>query len=260
MSAAEVRQDEVANAILASLPAPEFDALAPWLERVSVATGKTLFEVESAPRRVYFVESGLLSLIATLEDGTSIEVAALGREGLAGLVMLLGADAAVHTAHAQIGGHALCMRLERAREAFRRLPAFQSRVLAYTRMLMAHVTQTAACNTLHTVEQRLARWLLMCSRRTESDTIPLTQEYLSHMLGVRRSGVTVAVGELERAGFITHSRGTVVVTYTEGLRGVSCECIRLLTDEFEDFVREGLAAEKSFESVPQRTDPAPRGL
>lgn len=244
MAAAEVRQDEVANVILASLPAPEFDALAPSLERVSFATGATLFEVEAAPGRVYFIESGLLSLISTLEDGNSIEVAALGREGLAGLVMLIGADAAVHTALAQVGGHALCVRLERAREAFRRLPAFQSRVLAYTRMLMAHVTQTAACNTLHAVEQRLARWLLMCRRRTGSDTIPLTQEFLSHMLGVRRSGVTVAVGILERAGLVTHSRGTVVVADPEGLRGVSCECIRVLTDEFEEFVGEDSAAEK----------------
>ena len=244
MYAAELRQDEVANVILASLPASEFDALAPSLERVSFATGETLFEVASAPCRVYFIESGLLSLMSTLEDGTSIEVAALSREGLAGLVMLIGADSAVHTALAQIGGHALGLRVERAREAFRRLPEFQSRVLAYTRMLMAHVTQTAACNTLHTVEQRLARWLLLCRRRTESDTIPLTQEFLSHMLGVRRSGVTVAVGILEQAGLISHSRGTVVVTDPDGLRGVSCECIRILTDEFEGFVGEGLAAEQ----------------
>lgn len=244
MSADEVRQEEVANVILASLPASEFEELAPSLERASFATGETLFEVESPPRRVYFIESGLLSLISTLEDGTSIEVAALGREGLAGLVMLLGSDAAVHTALAQIGGHAFGLRTERAREAFRRLPAFQSRVLAYTRMLMAHVTQTAACNTLHTVEQRLARWLLMCGRRIESDTIPLTQEFLSHMLGVRRSGVTVAVGILERAGLITHSRGTVGIADPDGLRGVSCECIRVLTDEFEEFVDDKLVAEK----------------
>src|ERR1044071_6141070 len=105
-------------------------------------------------------------------------------------------------------------------------------------MLMAHVTQTAACNTLHTVEERLARWLLMCRRRTGSDTLPLTQEFLSHMLGVRRSGVTVAVGILEQAGFVRHSRGVVVVTNPEGLRGVSCECIKVMTEEFERFVGE----------------------
>jgi CRP-like cAMP-binding protein len=244
MAVAQARQEEVANVVLASLPAAEFAEFAPWLERVSFATGRTLFEVEDAPGRVYFVESGLLSLISTLEDGTSIEVAALGREGLAGLVMLLGADAAVHTALAQIGGEALCMRTERAREAFRRLPAFQARVLGYTRMLMAHITQTAACNTLHTVEERLARWLLMCRRRLGSDTIPLTQEFLSHMLGVRRSGVTVAVGVLERAGFLTHSRGSIVVKDAEGLHGVSCECIKVLTEEYEGFVNAGLLAEK----------------
>ena len=240
MSSAEARQEEVANIILASLPAAEFDELAPSLERADFATGETLFGVEDAPGRVYFIESGLLSLISTLEDGTSIEVAALGREGLGGLLMLLGADAAVLTALAQIGGEALCIRTGSAREAFGRLPAFRSRVLAYTRMLMAHVMQTAACNTLHTVEQRLARWLLMCRRRLESDTLPLTQEFLSHMLGVRRSGVTVAVGIFEQAGLIKHSRGTIVVENAEGLRGASCECIKVLTEEYESFVNEGI--------------------
>src|SRR4051812_32382208 len=106
MSAAEARQEEVANVILASLPAAEFAEIAPSLERVRFATGERLFEVEDAPVRVYFIESGLLSLIATLEDGTSIEVTALGREGLGGLIMLLGAEAAVHTALAQMGGEA----------------------------------------------------------------------------------------------------------------------------------------------------------
>ena len=244
MPAAEARQEEVSNVILASLPAWEFAEIAPALERVRFATGETLYKVEDPSARVYFVESGLLSLIFILEDGTSIEVAALGREGLAGLVMLLGADAAVHTALAQIGGEALSLRTESARAAFRRLPAFQARVLGYTRMLMAHVTQTAACNTLHTVEQRLSRWLLMCRRRLGSDTIPLTQEFLSHMLGVRRSGVTVAVGELEQAGLVTHRRGSVVVRDPEGLRGVSCECIKVLTEEYEDFVNAGAVAEK----------------
>jgi len=240
----DVRQEDVSNVILASLPAAEFAELSPSLERVRFSTGERFFDAEDSPRRVYFIESGLLTLISTLEDGTSIEVAALSREGLCGLIMLLGAEAAVHTALAQIGGEALSLKIERAREAFRRLPAFQARVLAYTRMLMAHVTQTAACNTLHTVEQRLARWLLMCSRRLESDTLPLTQEFLSHMLGVRRSGVTVAIGILEREGLIGHSRGSVVVEDEEALRGVSCECINVLTDEYEEFVNESLAVEK----------------
>lgn len=236
MAAPNVTQEEVENFILSRLPAQEFAGLAPQLERVRFAAGETLYEVEDAASRVFFIESGLLSLISILEDGTYIEVAALGREGVAGMLMLLGAEAAVHTALAQIGGEALCMRAEAAREAFGRLPAFQSRVLDYARTLMTHVTQIAACNTLHTVEERLARWLLMCRIRAGSDTLPLTQEVLSHMLGVRRSGVTVAVGVLQQAGFVTHSRGQIVVTDAEGLRGVSCECIRVLEEEYESFV------------------------
>jgi CRP-like cAMP-binding protein len=238
---ADAPRASAANVILASLPAQEFAELSPSLERVQFRAGETLYEVEDRRGRVYFVESGLLSLISTLEDGASIEVAALGREGLGGVVMLLGAGAAVHTALAQMGGSALCVRAERAREAFRRLPAFRSKVLAYTRMLMAHVTQTAACNTLHTVEERLARWLLMCRLRAGSDTLPLTQEFLSNMLGVRRSGVTVAVGILEQAGFLAHSRGVVVVKDAEGLRGVSCECARAMAEEYERFVDEKIA-------------------
>ena len=236
MSLPNVRQEEVSNVILSALPAREFAELAPHLERVSFAAGKTLYEVEDAAGRVYFIESGLLSLISTLEDGTYIEVAALGREGVGGMLMLLGAEAAVHTALAQMAGEALCARAERAREAFRRLPAFQSKALAYARMLFTNVTQVAACNTLHTVEERLARWLLMCRRRAGSGALPLTQEVLSHMLGVRRSGVTVAVGILQQAGFVTHSRGQIVVTDPEGLRGVSCECINALEEAYDEFV------------------------
>ena len=240
-TAADASRETVTNAILASLPAREFDVLAPSLERVQFRAGETLFEGEDGTGRVYFVDDGLLSLISTLEDGTSIEVAALGREGLGGLMTFLGASAPAHTAHAQIGGSALCIRVERAREEFRRLPAFQLKVLSYTRMLMAHVTQTAACNTLHTVEERLARWLLMCRLRAGSDTLPLTQEFLSNMLGVRRSGVTVAIGLLEQAGFLAHSRGVVVVKDAEGLRGISCECVRVMAEEYGRFVNEKIA-------------------
>jgi CRP-like cAMP-binding protein len=111
-------------------------------------------------------------------------------------------------------------------------------MLRYTRMLMSQITQTAACNTLHTVEERLARWLLMCRRRLESDRLPLTQEFLSNMLGVRRSGVTVAVGILQQAGFIRHSRGAISVTDPEGLRDASCECVKAMIEEYDNYLRE----------------------
>jgi CRP-like cAMP-binding protein len=115
---------------------------------------------------------------------------------------------------------------------------FQQKILSYTRMLMSQISMTAACNTLHTVEERLARWLLMCSRRLQSDDLPLTQEFLSNMLGVRRSGVTVAVGLLERAGLISHSRGVIHIVDAERLKEASCECVRAMADEFDKFVNE----------------------
>jgi CRP-like cAMP-binding protein len=236
MTAAVVRQEEVNNKILASLPAEEFAEFAPLLQPVGLETGDRIYDLEETLTHVHFIDGGLLSLLSTLEDGTSIEVGSLGREGLGGLTVLLGAERATHTGLVQVGGLAYRMKAAYAREAFRRLPAFQEKVLRYTRMLVAQISLTAACNTLHTVEERLARWLLMCRRRLESDSLPLTQEFLSHMLGVRRSGVTVAVGILEQAGLIGHRRGTVVVTNPEGLREVSCECIKAMTEEYETFL------------------------
>jgi CRP-like cAMP-binding protein len=238
MSSAIIQQGDVRNVILASLPAGEFEAIARHLEPERLKHGERLYEPQEAIRYVHFVNSGLLSLLSTLEDGTSIEVAALGREGMGGLSVLLGSDVTTHTGIIQAPGYAFRMRTEQARDAFQSLPAFQHKVLRYTRMLMSLIAFTAACNTMHTVEERLARWLLMCKRRLESDELPVTQEFLSHMLGVRRSGVTVAVGILERAGLIRHSRGTVFITDEEKLNDASCECIHAMTNDFDGYVNE----------------------
>lgn len=236
MNSANARQQDVTNVILASLPADEFGEIARNLDFVRLDTGARIYDTEEVVRQVYFINDGLLSLLSTLEDGTSIEVGALGREGLGGLSVLLGSDLAAHTGLVQAPGTAMRMTTEHVREAFRRLPSFQTKMLSYTRMLMSQISQTAACNTLHTVEERLARWLLMCRRRLQSDDLPLTQEFLSHMLGVRRSGVTVAVGILERAGLIEHRRGAIHVADAERLKEASCECIRAMADEFDAFV------------------------
>lgn len=226
------------NIILASLPADEFEEIARNAESVRLEAGERLYEPEEVVRHVHFINDGLLSLLSTLEDGTSIEVGALGREGVGGLSVLLGSDVAAHTGMVQVAGTAFRVRTEQARTAFRSLPMFQQKILSYTRMLMSQISMTAACNTLHTVEERLARWLLMCGRRLQSDDLPLTQEFLSHMLGVRRSGVTVAVGMLERAGLISHSRGAIHIVDAERLKEAACECVRAMADEFDKFVNE----------------------
>lgn len=230
-----IEQAAVSNHILASLPAEEFRRLAPRLAPVTLGAGEVLFGAEEAVGHVFFVERALVSLLSTLEDGTAIEVGAVGREGVGGLSAILG-GASAHQAVAQVGGPALRMRAQEARAAFHDLPHFRGCVLRYTRLVLTQISQTAVCNSLHTVEQRLARWLVMCARRLEADTLPLTHEYLSHMLGVRRSGVTVACGALERAGLIRHSRGRITVLDAGGLKGAACECVRALAEEFEDFL------------------------
>jgi CRP-like cAMP-binding protein len=238
MSPLAVRQEEVGNLLLASLPPEEFRQLAPQLARVGLEAGQRLYEPEEAVPFIHFPEGGLLSLLSTLEDGSSVEVGGLGREGLGGLLVLLGADEAAHTAAVRVGADALRLRTTRARECFERLPAFRSRVLRYSRLLMSQVSQTTLCNTLHTIEQRLARWLLLARVRLGSDSVPVTHESLSHMLGVRRSGVTVAVGALEQAGLVTHGRGFVRVESPPELGPVSCDCYGLLSGEYGKFIND----------------------
>jgi CRP-like cAMP-binding protein len=236
MAVENVQQSATRNRILGALPEADFKLIAPSLARVSLEDGETLFHAEDVISHVYFVEGGLISLLSALEDGASIEVGMTGREGVAGVSVLLGADTSVHTALVQTGGEALRMRAGDAREAFRRSEALRNRVLNYTRLLLAYASQTAACNTIHTVEERLARWLLVARQRLESDRLPLTQEFLSHMLGVRRSGVTVAIGILQRAGLIEHRRGHVEVVDAEGLRAAACECAAVMTHELNQFL------------------------
>jgi CRP-like cAMP-binding protein len=237
MAAMVLRKEEVNNKILASLPSEEFAELESLLQPVGLESGDRLYDLDEVLSHIHFVDGGLLSLLSTLEDGTSIEVGSLGREGMGGLTALLGSDRATHTGLVQVGGMAYRMKVAHARDVFNRLPEFQEKTLRYARMLVSQISMIAACNTLHTVEERLARWLLMCRQRLESDRLPLTQEFLSHMLGVRRSGVTVAVGILEQAGLISHRRGTIVVTNPDGLREASCECIKAMTAEYDGFLK-----------------------
>lgn len=238
MLAPATPREETGNLLLASLPPEEFAQLAPHLSRVRLESGDRLYGPEEAAGFIHFPEGGLLSLLTTPADGTSIEVAALGREGPGGLLVLLGSSLTAHTATVQVGSTALRLRTERARECFHRLPFFRARLLRYARLLLAHVSQTAACNTLHTVGERLARWLLLGRLRLGSDRLPLTQEFLSQMLGVRRSGVTLAVGALEQAGLLRHGRGSLTVTDPEGLGETSCGCAAVMADEYAAFVAE----------------------
>jgi CRP-like cAMP-binding protein len=236
MNPLAVRQEEVGNLLLASLPTEEFRRLAPQLARAGLEAGERLYELEEVVPFIHFPTGGLFSLLSTLEDGASIEVGALGREGLGGLLVLLGSNLAAHTAAVRVGAPALRIRTTQARECFEQLPGFRARVLLYSRLLMSQVSQTTLCNTTHTVEQRLARWLMLGRMRLGADTLPVTHDTLSHMLGVRRSGVTVTVGALEQAGLVSHGRGFVRVEDAPGLAHAACACHRLLAEEYDNFI------------------------
>jgi CRP-like cAMP-binding protein len=231
-----IPQSTVKNRILASLPDEEFRAISPLLRPVSLTSGVTLHEAGSEGPYLYFVEDGLISLLSVLEDGTSIEVTAVGREGVCDVAVLFGSNTTSHQALVQINGQALRMRTAAAREAFASRDKFRQCLLRFARMLLALTSQTAACNAVHTIEERLARWLLMTQERVNSGVLPLTHEFLSQMLGVRRSGVTVAAGTLQKAGLIRYNRKDIVILDRERLRAASCGCYKNMRQEFARYL------------------------
>lgn len=219
---------ELRNAVLAGLPESEFQALRPRLEWVKLKPGQVL-EVAGAPAKfVYFVETGLISLLAPLEHGGRLEVGHVGREGAAGVHAALGADIATSEMMAQSDGF-----MFRAEVPAVRLLLEQNRVLRqafvrFSNALHVQVSQTAACNGAHEVVQRLARWLLMAHDRVEGDTLDMTHEMLSLMLGVTRPGVTIAAGTLQKAGLIQYARGHVTIIDRPGLEQAACECYKIV--------------------------------
>jgi CRP-like cAMP-binding protein len=210
------------NRLLAALSPDILAAL--QLETVEMVFQKTLHAVGEPIASVYFPESGFVSMLAYMEDGDAAEVGLVGREGMVGLPVLLGADQDDLEAMVQMPGTALRMDAGAFREALDRTPALRTLLLRYALVHHGQVARTAACNGRHHTEQRLARWLLMTHDRAEGDGFPMTHEFLGLMLGLRRAGITIAAGLLQKAGFIRYERGHMEVTDRPGLESVACEC------------------------------------
>ncbi len=194
------------------------------LEPVQLVVKDVLIEQDAAVTGIYFVESGTVSMIAGLEDGSRIEVGLVGPEGIVGLPLLLGGGTAAVEAMVQSEGTALRLSAPSLRAALAEAPALLHLLLRYADAFMAQVAQSAACNGRHHLEQRLARWLLMTHDRVERDQFVMTQEFMSTMLGVRRPGVTLAMGTLQRAGLVRHGGGKLTVLDRPGLEAASCGC------------------------------------
>jgi CRP-like cAMP-binding protein len=226
----------LSNQILAALPPEEFDLIAPKLRPVHLELGETLYLPEQKIDYVYFINRGVVSLLATLENGATVEAGVIGHEGMAGIPVVLGADSTPNQALIQSEGEAFRMPSRDVRIEFRNGGKLRDLLLRYTHTLFTQVAQTAACNRLHSIEQRLARWLLLTQDRVGRDDFVLTQDFLSRMLGVRRAGVSVAASTLKQAGLIDYKRGIIFVLDRRGLENYSCECYRIVKEEYDRYL------------------------
>ena len=188
-----------------------------------------------------FPESGMVSLLATLDDGEQIEVGIAGREGLVGLPLVFGDDRSLVEARVQMEGTALRIGAAAFRDEMEQSDALRTLLLRYALAFHAQITLSAACNARHAIEQRLARWLLIAHDRVEANDFPMTHEFISMMLGVRRPGVTIAAGILQKAGLIHYARGRMAVTDRPGLEATSCECYHTAWREFARLLGAGAA-------------------
>ena len=226
------------NHLLAALPAAELEPLAAHLELVPMPLGAMLYEPGGQLHHAYFPTTAIVSLHYVMESGASAESAGVGNEGMVGIPLFMGGNTTPSSAVVQIAGHAFRLEARLLKREFARAGSLQRLLLRYAQALITQMTQTAACNRHHTVEQQLCRWLLLTLDRSPSSELTMTQELVANMLGVRREGITQAAGRLQEAGIIRHRRGHITVLERPGLEAHACECYavvrkelsRLLTD------------------------------
>jgi CRP-like cAMP-binding protein len=223
-----IEGNPVRNELLLGLPSQECDSIFSQLTFVQLRTHDVLQESEEPIQYAYFVDSGLVSILSVMQDGKSVEVGLTGKEGCTGLQLVVGFMSSDTRALVQIEGTGFRMSGQGLVKALRECTVLKRRMLQYAQMISMQGAQVAACNRLHEVDERLARWLLMSQDRIGGDVVPLTHEFLAHMLGTRRSSVTVAAGLLSKAGLITYNRGHVKIENRARLEDAACECYDLL--------------------------------
>jgi len=233
MPAAIQSRNHYKNRILASLPKAEIARLAPYLSPLVLETGKTLLNPGEDITHAYFLESGMASVVVAMADGNTVETGITGNDGVVGIPILLGTKSMPTRTFIQIAGTGYRIAARRLLEAYEQPGMLRKQINRYFQAHLAQTAQTAACNRLHDIAPRLARWLLLCHDRMESDSFPLTHEFLGHMLGTPRSTVTLAAGMLHKAELVDYSRGKVRIRNRQGLEKAACECYKTIRDEFE---------------------------
>lgn len=219
------------NYLLSSLPADVRERLKPHLQLITLPLGKCLYESGDEQKYVYFPTNSIISLVYVLFNGDSAEISVVGNEGMLGLPLFMGGGSTPNRAVVQSAGNAYQLSARLLKEEFKKHDQLHDLLLRYTQSLMTQMAQTAVCNRHHTIEQQLCRWILLSLDRIPSNVLTMTQELIADMLGVRREGVSVAAGKLQKLGVIEYHRGVVTVIKRAELEKLSCECYEVVKEE-----------------------------
>ena len=224
-----------ANRLLAALPAKEYERLLPKLQEISLTYGENIYERGETIRRVYFPNSGIISLLAAVEERSLLEVGIVGNEGMSGLALFLGVKTSNNRAVVQGAGFAMRMKAADFLAECENGGALPRLLQRYTHSLLVQVSQSAVCYRFHPIEARLSRWLLMTSDRMKTNEFQITQKFLSNMLGVRREGVNKSATNLQHQQLISYSRGNISITDRAGLEAAACKCYAIIKGEENSF-------------------------
>jgi len=223
----------VLNEILLRLPRQEWEQVLPNLEFIRLPLRQVIHEASETLKSGYFCNSGLFSVLSVMPDGKSVEVGLVGKDGFSAVPLIAGFHTSNTRTVVQTEGSAFRIDAALLRGALRECPFLERQLQRYAQILAVQAVQIAACNRLHEVDERLARWLLMTQDRIESDSLPLTQEFISQMLGTRRSSVTVSAGTLQKAGLIAYTRGNVTILNRKRLEEAACDCYGMLQQQIK---------------------------
>jgi CRP-like cAMP-binding protein len=232
-----VPQEQIGNLILSALPEEEYNRLLPELELIKMEIGDLIHRPDEVIEYVHFPQDSIVSSVTYLDDGTSVEAGVIGREGTTGIATALSNTTSPLEVSVQIPGDCLRIKADRFKQALEDNPVLERLV---HRHIFAYITQLAhvnACNAHHVLEQRLARWLLMCRDRVNSDVLPVTQEFIAQMLGVHRPGVTIVALNLKEAGIINYRRGEITICDRARLEKASCKCYEAIKKDYDDYLK-----------------------
>jgi CRP-like cAMP-binding protein len=221
------------NLLLCALQPGERERLLPHLQPVIFSLGQIIYEPGERIEYCYFPTNSVVSLLYTTQDGSTAEMGLVGNEGILGVALFLGGESTCSRALVPVGGEAFRLPAKLLREEFAHRGPLHHLLLRYTQAFITQISQTAVCNRLHNVEQRLCRWLLLCHDRKDRSELVMTQELIASMLGGRRESVTVAAGHLQDAGLIHYCRGHILILDRNGLEANVCECYRIVEHEFD---------------------------